>query len=221
MGTVSPCLPLTLPCRSSRFVFLYSVSPCVLPCVPFCVSSRASRSCVSALRAVLVSRACRLSSRSCVLPWRLVLRLDVSSRPASRFHCLLWEATFMRHRFALLAARLVSFSICRFRLAFRRACRLSCRPVSSLRLVLGVSFHRFVSCVPPCVPPCVPSSSACPSDAWGAPFRLAHRSQYNATPYRAMPYRATPCRRTRRRNGMKDETRNETGKWDERMRAPF
>ena len=64
-------LCLVMPCRYSfRFVFLYSVSPCVLPFVPFCVSSRASR---PACRSCVSSRASRLASRPCV-PLSLLAR---------------------------------------------------------------------------------------------------------------------------------------------------
>lgn len=131
MDTVSPCSPLVLPCRTAHLVSF------------FYIPSR------------LAYRLVRLALRPAIPSRRLVLRLGVSSRPASRFHCLLvgYDTTFILAPFRL-ACRLPS------RLAFRSAflsvlvvLRLvslrfcpACRYcVSSLRSVFLTHFARLRS----------------------------------------------------------------------------
>ena len=120
MGTVLLCSPLTLPCRLSRFVFLYSVSLLRLALRPV-------------LRLVCASRpASRSASR-------------YASRLASRFHCLSagHDLTFVWAPFRP-ACRLPSRFASRVRRL--RFC-LVCRPcISSCRLVL-YAVPRFLFCV--------------------------------------------------------------------------
>lgn len=120
MGTVLPCSPLTLPCRLSRFVVLYSVSPCV-------------------------SSASRFASRLCVSSCVLFMRLAVASRHCVPFSLLAvgCDMTFIRGAVSSCLPLAVSpcvscsmpflVSVLRFRSA-------SCHCVSLLPLVLRAVF---------------------------------------------------------------------------------
>ena len=84
-GTVSTCSPLVLPFRALALRSVF-----VLPCVPTCVS------------------VWRLALSSCVSPCRFVLRAVHRLAHSSRFlFALRAMFFFIRHRFALLAARFV------------------------------------------------------------------------------------------------------------------
>lgn len=142
MGTVLPCSPLTLPCRLSRFVVLYSVPRLAVAsrpaCVPFCVSFVRL-----ALRAV---HSYRRGVSFCVPFSLLVVEHD---------------PTFVWGAVSSCLPLAVSSCVSSVRVVFVSPCVSTCVPIL---YAVHASHPAYCSCVPCravrfrlCVPTCVSS----------------------------------------------------------------